>query len=115
MECVEAGELSGPRVEGLLEQLLAPVRHEKIKAVVLGCTHYPFLKRTIARFFAPDVVLVDGNLGTVRQLGRRLAETGLCADGPGGRVTFLSSLEGEEPIAHMQRMLDLWRAGEGAR
>ena len=66
MECVEAGELSGPRVEKLLERLLAPVRGEQIKAVVLGCTHYPFLKKTIASFFPEGVPLVDGNLGTVR-------------------------------------------------
>jgi len=115
MECVEAGDLSGPRVEALLGQLLSPYRHEKIKAVVLGCTHYPFLKKTIAGFFPQDVRLVDGNLGTVRQLGRRLEETGLCSEGPGGQVAFLSSMEGEEPILHMQHMLQLWRSGESAR
>ena len=107
MECVEDGELSGPRVEALLKRLLAPVQDETIKAVVLGCTHYPFLKKTIASFFPAHVPLVDGNLGTVRQLGRRLEEEGLASDGPGGQVTFLSSMEGDEPIRHMRRMLDL--------
>ena len=107
MECVEAGELSGPRVEKLLERLLAPVRGEQIKAVVLGCTHYPFLKKTIASFFPEGVPLVDGNLGTVRQLGRRLEDEGLLSDGPGGQVTFLSSMPGDEPIQHMRRMLEM--------
>ena len=110
MECVEAGDLSGERVESLLESLTRPYREEKIKAVVLGCTHYPFLKQTIARFFAPDVQLIDGNAGTVRQLGRRLEEEGLCSSGPGGQVTFLSSLEGDEPIMRMQHMLKMWRS-----
>ena len=110
MECVEAGELNGERVETLLEKLTRPYRDENIKAVVLGCTHYPFLKKTIAKFFSPDVQLVDGNLGTVRQLGRRLEEEGLCSSGPGGQVTFLSSLEGDEPVRRMQRMLEMWRA-----
>lgn len=110
MECVEAGELSGERVNRLLEELLRPCWNEKIKAVVLGCTHYPFLKKTIARFFAPDVQLIDGNAGTVRQLGRRLEAENLCASGPGGQVTFLSSQEGREPILQMQHMLELWRS-----
>ena len=114
MECVEAGVLSGERVEGVLEALLAPYRREKVKAVVLGCTHYPFLKKTIARFFPPEVALVDGSIGTVRQLGRRLAEENLCAGGPGGQVTFLSSLKGQEPIQRMQHMLELWRRQNAA-
>jgi len=114
MECVEAGHLSGEPVEKVLHQLLEPVRGEKIKAVVLGCTHYPFLKKTIAGFFPPSVALVDGNAGTVRQLGRRLQEENLCASGPGGRVEFLSSLEGSEPIVRMQHMLEMWRMQNAA-
>lgn len=112
MECVEEGQLSGPRVEGLLGELFAPYRDQNIKAVVLGCTHYPFLRKTISRFFSPDVALIDGNLGTVRQLRRRLEEENLLSPGPGGNVTFLSSLEGEEPIRQMRHMLDLWRQEE---
>ena len=115
MECVEAGDLSGERVNGVLENLLAPYRKEKIKAVVLGCTHYPFLRETIAQFFAPGVSLVDGNAGTVRQLGRRLAEEHLCSSGPGGQVTFLSSLAGKEPIERMQHMLKIWRRQSAAQ
>ena len=110
MECVEAGELEGPRVHTLLETLLRPHLHEPVKAVVLGCTHYPFLKKVIAPFFAPDVPLIDGNLGTVRQLGRRLLEEGIAAEGPGGQVTFLSSKDGREPIARMQHMLEMWQS-----
>ena len=112
MECVEEGQLSGPRVEGLLSELFAPYRNQNIKAVVLGCTHYPFLRKTISRFFSPDVALIDGNLGTVRQLRRRLEEETLLSPGPGGNVIFLSSLEGEEPIRQMRHMLDLWRQEE---
>lgn len=109
MECVEAGELEGERVENLLSQLFAPYQPEAIKAVVLGCTHYPFLKKTIAKFFSSDTALIDGNLGTVRQLGRRLAEENLLSPGPGGQVTFLSSLDGAEPIRQMQQMLERWK------
>lgn len=110
MECVEDGELEGERVNALLHALLLPYMREKIKAVVLGCTHYPFLKPAIGRFFGPDVPLVDGNLGAARQLYRRLKEEGLCSPGPGGNVTFLSSAEGDEPLWRMRRILALWQS-----
>ena len=109
MECVEAGNLEGAHVEIVLQKLLAPYLDKPVKAVVLGCTHYPFLRKTIARFFPPHVQLMDGNAGTVRQLGRRLSEEGLASAGPGGKVTFLSSLDGDEPIRRMQDMLALWQ------
>ena len=109
MECVEDGELEGPRVETLLGRLFEPYQNENIEAVVLGCTHYPFLRKTISRFFSPEVALIDGNLGTVRQLRRRLEEENLLSPGPGGQVTFLSSMEGEEPLRRMQNMLDMWQ------
>ena len=109
MECVEDGHLSGPRVESLLQTLFEPYRSENIKAVVLGCTHYPFLRDTIHRFFPPETTLMDGNLVTVKQLRRRLEEEELLSPGPGGSVTFLSSLEGEDPIRRMRQMLAMWR------
>lgn len=109
MECVEEGQLTGPRVEALLEELFRPYREENIKAVVLGCTHYPFLRKTISRFFSENVALMDGNLGTVRQLRRRLDEENLLSAGPGGQITFLSSLDGDEPLQRMRRMLTMWQ------
>lgn len=107
MECVEAGQLEGDRVEGLLRELISPYAGTPIKAVVLGCTHYPFLRKAIAAQLPPGTPLVDGNAGTVRQLGRRLAAEGLEAppEQQGGHVTFLSSSPGPETIGRMQQML----------
>ena len=80
-----------------------------VKAVVLGCTHYVFLREAIASFFTPDVPLIDGNAGTIRQLERRLTAGALCRDPAlrGGHVTFLSSSEDERTLERMQRMLEL--------
>ena len=108
MECVENGCLEGPAVEGLLGRLLSPWLEQPVKAVVLGCTHYPFLRKTIASFFAPDVPLIDGNAGTVRQLKRRLEDEHLLGpDTGGGSVAFLSSSPGEAAPRRMQAMLEL--------
>ena len=107
MECVEAGQLEGERVENLLRELLSPYLQTPIKAVVLGCTHYPFLKKAIAAILPPGTPLVDGNAGTARQLARRLKEEGLEAppEHVGGSVTFLSSSPGQEE--RMQNTLQM--------
>lgn len=108
MECVERGELEGPKVTALLLQLLGPWLSQPIKAVVLGCTHYPFLRKTIAALFPAGTPLIDGNAGSVRQLRRRLEEQNLLSDRQEpGRITFLSSSEDPSVLQRMQTMLEL--------
>ena len=108
MECVERGELEGPQVTALLRQLLGPWLSQPVKAVVLGCTHYPFLRKAIAALFPKETPLIDGNAGSVRQLRRRLEEEGLLSNRQEpGRVTFLSSSEEPSVLQRMQTMLEL--------
>lgn len=109
MECVEDGLCSGPRVEQLLASLLGPYRARPVKAVVLGCTHYVFLREAISAFWNHRVALVDGNEGTIRQLRRRLEQEGLMNDARGraGMVRLLSSAPGEAAVKKMEAMLAL--------
>ena len=108
MECVERGELEGPQVTALLRQLLGPWLSQPVKAVVLGCTHYPFLRKAIAALFPKETPLIDGNAGSVRQLRRRLEEEWLLSNRQEpGRVTFLSSSEEPSVLQRMQTMLEL--------
>lgn len=108
MECVERGELEGPKVTALLQQLLGPWLSQPVKAVVLGCTHYPFLRKAIAALFPAGTPLIDGNAGSVRQLRRRLEEEGLLSNRQEpGRITFLSSSEDPSVLQRMQTMLEL--------
>lgn len=59
VEFVERGETESEQVHVLAQRLLAPVVDAKVDALLLGCTHYPFLARTIADVMGPDVVLVS--------------------------------------------------------
>lgn len=106
MEFVERREMSGKRLSEYFTQLFAPYAREKVEAVVLGCTHYVFLKNAISAFF-PNTPLIDGNEGTVRQLERRLREENLLApkDAQGG-VELLSS-GGKEAVEIMKKLLDV--------
>lgn len=107
MECVEQGHLDDDHVRGLLKTILSPWLDQPIKAVVLGCTHYPFLRKAIAPFFPADVPLIDGNAGAIRQLKRRLTEENLLNTAGSGSITFLSSSEDENTLRRMQKMLAL--------
>ncbi len=106
MEFAERGELDGPALDTYFNDLFRPYETQKVEAVVLGCTHYVFLKRAIRKHF-PSVPLIDGNEGTARQLGRRLKELGLLApaDQKGGAELFSSG--GKEAVAMMEKLLAL--------
>jgi glutamate racemase len=93
VEMVERGETEGSEVERTLRQLFAGVDLEGITGVVLGCTHYLFLRKTLSRLLPDNVEFINGNLGTVRQLTRILAKEGLLnGDSPcGNPIEFLSS------------------------
>jgi len=59
VEFVEAGDVDSEQVHILAERLLAPMIAAKVDTLVLGCTHYPLLARTISDVMGPDVVLVS--------------------------------------------------------
>lgn len=59
VEFVERGEIDSDQVHVLAERLLAPIRDATVDALLLGCTHYPFLARTISDAVGREVVLVS--------------------------------------------------------
>jgi glutamate racemase len=59
VEFVEAGDVHSDQIRVLAERLLAPVRAADVDTLILGCTHYPLLARTIADAMGRDVVLVS--------------------------------------------------------
>lgn len=88
---IEENEPSSAVFDGFLDSLIAPYRG-KFDAVVLGCTHYPLIKDTIAHAVGNDIPIFDGAAGTARQVLRRLSEVGMCAPADKhGKVTLISS------------------------
>src|SRR3954454_13456572 len=59
VEFVERGQPTGDEVMVLGERLLAPIVAAKVDALLLGCTHYPYLARVISDVVGPDVTLVS--------------------------------------------------------
>ena len=77
VEFVERGETSSDQAHVLAERLLAPVIAAGVDTLLLGCTHYPFLARTIGDVMGRDVVLVSSADETAFEVRAILEETGL--------------------------------------
>lgn len=103
VELVEAGKCDTAEAVSLMEQLLG-AHVGQLSALVLGCTHYPFMKKAMAQVLGPEVELLDGGEGTARETKRRLAEAGLLHDGDGG-LTVENSSGDPEKIALTLRLL----------
>ena len=77
VEFVEKGETDSEQVRVLAERLLDPVRQAGVDTLLLGCTHYPFLARTIGEVMGREVVLVSSADETAFEVASLLEETGL--------------------------------------
>ena len=109
---VEAGQENGEAMTAYLQELLAPYRQLHIDSLVLGCTHFPFVKRQIEAALGYSVHFYDGAEGTARETRHRLAQAGFLhtEDNVGasaGRVRLFSSDPRPEALALLQRLYRL--------
>jgi len=92
VEFVERGQTHGDEVVLLAERLLAPVINAGIDALLLGCTHYPYLSRVISEVMGAGVTLVSSADETAFALAEMLKHDGLLSESEQeGSRTFLSS------------------------
>jgi glutamate racemase len=100
VECVEAGDVTGPRPRSLLERYLHSLRDAD--TLVLGCTHYPFLRALIAELAGPGVRLID----TGPAVARRVANLAQRASLPPQRAALRCVTTGDAgAFARTQRAL----------
>ena len=84
----EDGWVDNPIAEQAAAMYLASLRQSRIDTLVLGCTHYPLLARTIGASLGPEVQLVDSATETAREVKALLTERGLAASGGPGSTSF---------------------------
>lgn len=72
VEFVERGETDSDQVRVLAERLLQPIIDAKVDALLLGCTHYPYLARTISSVMGRGVTLVSSADETAFAVRRHL-------------------------------------------
>ena len=73
----EEGWTSGPVPRQIAEAYLQDLLDDQIDTLVLGCTHYPLLKSTIAEVVGEDVTLVDSAEATARVVEETIVALGI--------------------------------------
>lgn len=106
VELIESNIVSGPEMNKFLTEKLKPYLDEDISSVVLGCTHYPFIKEELSRILSNDTVIIDGSLGTSKQLKRQLEKYNLLSTQTSpGEVKIYSSSEDPSTVDMYYRFL----------
>ena len=91
VQLVERLELDGPEAECVVRASLQPLLDAGADTIVLGCTHYPFLRGVIERIAGPDVRVIDPAPAVARQLLKVLRERGIDPEDPDPGLELLAS------------------------
>lgn len=102
---IEEGRVDTPIMEQTLHGLLDPFA-DKMDALVLGCTHFPFASHAMERLLGPRVAVLDGGDGTARETLHRLEAADLLEKGP-GQLILENSLGTQDILRRSRRMLGL--------
>jgi glutamate racemase len=104
VELIEEGLLRGPRLEALLERLCNPLRAAGVDAVVLGCTHYPFVREALEHVLGPGVELIDSGPAIARRTQALLDEGGLRATTGDGSLRVFTTGDPEAVAAVVEHV-----------
>jgi glutamate racemase len=109
VEVVEQADLHSPQTEALLRQFVVPLMDQGVDTLVLGCTHYPFLRDTLQRIVGNDVVFIDPAVAVAAELTRRLGNDRRMDEQNVGATRFFTTGD----VSHVQQVVaHLW--GDGA-
>lgn len=121
---IEAGPAVDGRLLDAVREYAAPLKEAGVDTVILGCTHYPIVRRVFERVFGRDVTLVFSAEETAREVAETLARKQIeNAPGRHGACRFLTTGDPDEfrtlgerflqlPLEHVERVAvaDLARA-----
>lgn len=107
VECIEQGQLNTPQTLALLQQYSQPLMAAGADTIVLGCTHYPFVKKHIQEIVGPEVTLIDTGAAVAKRLHQVLEQKQMLnpATEAGDFVFLTSGTEETERVMHQ-----LWNA-----
>lgn len=112
VELIETGELDSPALRQLLRGYVEPLLAAGCDTLILGCTHYPFLKPLLAEMVPATVAIIDTGAAVARQLQRLLHERGLLATGLAQPAQFWTSASPD----HLRNILPLlWNKSGSVR
>ena len=92
-------------MRALLQTHLKGIVEAQVDTLVLGCTHYPFLKDQIRELIGAAITIVDTSDAVVRQLSRQLEQNGLAEETGVVSLKLLSTANGDTLQAMAERLL----------
>ena len=95
VELIETGDLHSNPLITLLRGYVEPLLAANCDTIILGCTHYPFLKPLLSQMLPSSIILIDTGAAVARQLQRLLDERKLLAAGPATEAQFWTSASPE--------------------
>lgn len=107
VEFIESGNFEGKEIETYLNERLNEYKESNISAIVLGCTHYPFIKPVLTKIFGENTTIIDGGMGTVRELKRRLMKEDLLNDSDDGNIEIINSSNEDRFIELSYSLLEI--------
>ncbi|KRM94595.1 glutamate racemase [Lactobacillus senioris] len=112
VDIIETGVVSGPAIKDFLADNLSEFNANQIDGVVLGCTHYPFVRNSIQEFF-PNANFYDGFLGVTKMLKHKLNEGNLNTDNQEkGQISFYSTEDTPEEIDRYQKLFNQYQVSD---
>ena len=91
VELVEEGKLNDPETEALLHHYLDPILSHGSDTIVLGCTHYPFLRPVIQAMVGREIEVIDTGEAVARQVSRIINRYNPVHTGQKGKEIFYTS------------------------
>jgi glutamate racemase len=105
VEAVESGRCDDAETEALLGSYLDKLLASGVDTVILGCTHYPFLRHLVEKLAGSEIKVIDSGEAVARQVTRVLESKGLAADaGLTGIESFFTSGDPEK-VGQVIRLL----------
>jgi glutamate racemase len=96
VEQVERTDLTSETTKSLLVRYISPLLEAGVDTIVLGCTHYLFLRQLIGEIAGPDISIVDSTAAVARELARRLGPNRKTSHCQIGHEQFFSSAPPEQ-------------------
>ena len=88
---VEAGKFIAPKTYEVSREYLKPLKDAQIDTLVLGCTHYSFLKKVISDIMGPGVILIDPSVSTSLALKEVLIQEGILKEEGKGKDNYYTT------------------------
>lgn len=108
VQFIERGEIDSDRVLKYIREKLGVYKKSEIGAVVLGCTHFPFVENTIKKVIGDDIPVIHGGYGTAKQLKRVLEQNGIQRSSKeDGSIYIYNSIQDSSVIDLSKELLNL--------